>query len=530
MSNKLVYVDNAVVNSSSITAVSEQSADVAEIGSLLSFIVPINYVTLENYGIDLNDNTTIFFQSYDTAGWLSSCVSGLDGVFSSPPQITFIFANGSYSSSGIALYFWQNYCSKLRIDYYYNKTLLDSSEYDCEELIHFFEKTVENYNKIVVTFIKTQVAYQFVKLQYVEFGRTIELDEVFRINVLEEMSATGEDLAINTLEVNLISEKGFNFQDDQTLTYYHNNKSIGTFYITSAKKETDVEYLVTAENSIGNLDNSKFMGGIYNNILAQALVSQIMSKSKVRIYLSPNISRSYLTGWLPICSCRQALVQVAFALGAVIDTSRSGLVYIRKPSSSVSSIITSERILGTSKYEKKERVTGVNLTGFKYGIQKTNSETVFEGTANRQVVEFSKPMYSLVNSSGATIHNFSPNYMVISGSNFELKAYPYVEQKFTLSMNTVNTSSRSKENITEYSQYTLISESNADTRLAEMYNNSIKNLGTVTADIILEDEKPGDLVQIETKYSGTITGIIISLDIRAGNQYLTATAVIEQWL
>lgn len=528
MSSRIIYYDTAIGTKDKVAATADSSLAIAKVSEILRQITPTPYITLERQGIDLNDNRKRFYHAGNVVGWVSASTSDGSGHFETPPKITLTFADGYYSSPGITLYFYDAYCSHVLFTYYRDNIALKTVGYSNSEMIRFFAAEVENYNKIVISINETQYAHSFAKIYRIDFGRCYELNSFYSVNLLEEIYEHSDDLSINTLEFTVNSEEDLSLKENQNIEYYHNDGFMGNFAITTAKKESFTRYTVTAQDNVGLLDDMAFKGGVYANKPVLDLIREISTAAGLEIRVESDVDTLAVSGWLPVCTCRYALAQVAFAAGAVVDTSRNGVIALKDLGTSVSSVITNDRILGTAEYEKKDRVTQVDLTSYRYGGAEDQAEMLFRGTANREYIEFGKPMYSYGGLTGTvTMHEWTPNYMIISGTDVEIKGYPYVEQKSVYTKKAGGLSG--KENIASYDKYTLISKGNAENRLNTLFNRLTRNIGTVRAEIVLDNEHVGDMVQIVTRYNGIMTGIITSLDITAGNKYLTAEAVIEVW-
>ena len=69
-----------------------------------------------------------------------------------------------------------------------------------------------------------------------------------------------------------------------------------------------------------------------------------------------------VSGYLPICSKRAALQQLAFAIGAVVDTSYDRNLYINPIHTEESHRITDEDLFTKLSFSHSDVITGVRLT------------------------------------------------------------------------------------------------------------------------------------------------------------------------
>jgi hypothetical protein len=519
------------------------------------------YASFEGEGIPVDTESVSFYSSGDI-GFVSDTVSDGNGTFATPPKLTIELSDGYYTGRGITLYFAGTYCSSLSIKYYHDTTLLDNSTYQNTSLTGFFAKTVSLYNKVVVEFISTQGAYQFAKVWRVDFGRDIVFDKFKNINHYGELNPFGKDLPISTLEFEVVSEEGLNFQDDQKILVYHGDELFDTLWITNSKKETNRIYSVTADNVFGRLDNTTYLGNVYETLFddfnnAVTVKNDIQTQCGVTIHLDSSFNSKYIYGHLPMCTGRYAIAQFAFALGAIITSDENGEVYI-KPIATPETIpiIDSSKILGEAKYTKNSAVTQVSLVRHLYDTNVFDQEAV--GVVNISTtpvtVKFDKPVdvargYAfkdalgnpISSSYGIEVFPFHPNYAVCYSTS-SVSAYFYVNKYFVsqLLYSKVNTdlTSNAKENISEYNNYTLSTytlanpsmEENATAFLDDLFDKTVANRGFVDVSFVLNGEKLGDIVSVETKYDGIITGVITKLDTDIGHNKLVTKAVIQEWV
>ena len=116
-----------------------------------------------------------------------------------------------------------NYSTDVNIKWYRNDELLVSKDYSPNTPKYFFHQDVVAYNKIVITFRKTNIAHRYLRIFFIEDGviREFYKDELKNLKIVETASSTTENLSINT--INLQSKIAIG-QDDIDA----NNYSVGT--------------------------------------------------------------------------------------------------------------------------------------------------------------------------------------------------------------------------------------------------------------------------------------------------------------
>lgn len=541
--NRIVYRDTAVGSKENAKRDGEYMAGTKP-DEVFDDIHPVNFVSLEGAGIDLNDKTTVFYESTDVSGFISSTVSDGNGLSDASIAVSFLDENGATFyclSDEITIRFFKNYCRRVEITYYHDEDIVARAEYECAELEHSFPSPtgeVIEYSKVEIKFLETENPYQLVKVAEIYFGKFISFDMLYSLNLMEQINLTGEDLAMNSLDVSLESEESLFLQQDQMFRAYNNDTSLGEFYIDSSTQDTDTRYTVTLDDPVSVLDRTYFLGGVYNSVFPQTIVNEIAKLCDVKIEMDSAYSYSdyRLSGWIPYDTCRKALLLIAFAIGAVVHVDRFGVIrlklfdrdqYVKK--------ISSDRILGTAKYERSKPVTGVELLEYDYRISEDeNFETVFKTEAsdatiqNDVVLYHDKPMSVFerwVN--GVRIESITgvnPNRTIVSAPirpDTEIKRRPFKECKTILNKDRAASGSA---NVKRIDRFTL--RCPHFSKIEQLYDLIVQSDGEVTATIVLDGEQVGDIVDIQTRYSGVKRGVIVSLDSRINNR-LVAKAVIK---
>jgi hypothetical protein len=104
---------------------------------------------------------------------------------------------------------------------------------------------------------------------------------------------------------------------------------LGVYYIDDMNSPTENSINIKCVDILGILDGLDYVGGIWTTgITAGDLIDQILTPIGVKYALDPDLADITLYGWIPYGSYREALQQIAFALGAFILTSRRDYIEI----------------------------------------------------------------------------------------------------------------------------------------------------------------------------------------------------------
>ncbi len=502
-------------------------------GTLISDKHPVNYISMDGNGINLKDDSLRFYREGDYVGYISSDVSDSDcNIVSS-----FEFYKGTtdpYWSKGITINFFQDYCTKILVYSYANGYLVDDHYEYPNSLTHHIEAYGTS---VYVVFQKTHLPHQFVKIANIVIGDVVVFDKIRDINLHEEIHPLSDDLPINKLETTVISENPINIGNGSKIRVFNNNVYFGTFFIDKIERTNKNIYQLSAVDFVGVLDNRSFMGLGSTNEQLTALVARLVEGTGITINSDEDLAEYHIFGHIPIKSCRYALCAFAWACGFMVNDSRSDLIVLRKIPNHVSSIISnsSKRIIGDSVFKRNDIITSVsviypnNVSFEDYSIQVPN-----EGDKGYDYF-FNEPPIDIVTISGNHLQPYGTyNYISFQAenSNVTLSGYKVIFHQTQYTVINPSITASSKENKKEYKEFSIIGFKAPGGAPQNIYRTGdilamMQSRGTVKAKIILQEERVGDLVTIETAFDGMITGIITSMDIKFGYNNIADIEVIE---
>lgn len=464
-------------------------------------------------------------------GYVSDSISGADRAFTAPPAITFTFGQ-NYSSVGITLAFNDysgDYCSKVNIKWYRDDTLLADQNYHPDVSSYFCYGIVDYYNKVVITFLETSKPFRNVFLTGITWGliRVFKDDEIEDINCLMELNPISEEVSINTMDYTIRSKSdyAFEFQNKQKQTLYFDEAILGIFYLKDGKQLGAKRYSVETQDAVGIMDSNQFMGGIYEDTLVSDILASIMGGEGITYFLDDAYVGARVSGYLPICTKRVALQQLAFAIGALVDTSYDRQLYIYPQQTEVTGEFTARDIrLGLS-VEHNDIITGIRLYVHSY-TRGTESAQLYKGTLNGTTkIEFSEPYHSL-SITGGTLGNHGDNYAYITGTGAEVLLTGLKYDHSAVSMLKENPKITQNRNIAEVKEATLVTASNAQTVLDRVYGYYSSN-ESINFRAAINDQELGNRVNVATGFKGTMTGNITKLDFKFSRRRITAEVTVR---
>ncbi len=390
--------------------------------------------------------------SGETWGLWSREMSGADGQFAQPLRLTAEF-DSPHSSVGLTLRFdlHTGDCpSRIKARWYDPLgNLLHTGEFTGSDGQWLLESKVENYAKVVLEFAGTSRPWRYLKVTGLDYGATRVLgpEEIVSAHLTEEIDPASARLPVNMLEFSLHSdERGFSLLNPQgtfsllqqrqklSLRGYLDGaeRYLGGFYLKSWENDGEGGIRMTAQDAVGLMDETTFLGGVYSGVSGLELLEEILVSAGVEHEISPLLPERTLSGWLPVCSHREALRRVAFAMGASADCSRRDGVRLEPLPQRPSALIPLSRKLEGQRTGLRERVTGVDLTVHTYQPGQESRE-LFRDTlgSGRHRVLLARPAHGLA-VSGGVLEASGANYadiLVAAPGEVTLTGTEYSEGK-----------------------------------------------------------------------------------------------------
>lgn len=474
-------------------------------------------------------------------GWWSNQMSNENGYFATPLIMEINFTE-PHSSMGLTLIFSEaeDFCNKLNIKYYDLKNnLLKDLDFTPDKFKYICKGVVENYGKIIITFYSTNNPYRYLKLYKILYGAEIvfEGDNLMSANILEEIDLLSSEISINTLDFkayseeddfNIINPQGFyrllqqrqKLDATETFVKEEKVKNMGRFYLDKWANEKDKTMKFKAIDLIGVIDKTDFNGGMYTNIPFVDLIEEIFTSAGLEsdeYEIQEELKNLTLTGYIGICSHREALQQAVFAIGAVADCSRSEKIKIyRVENAEENNVIEKTNIFqGTKTIEQNELVTGVEIVSHNYR-KGTELEKVYDGTVDegQTKIVFNEPVHDIT-CEDAEIVEYNCNYAIINATeetDIIINGYKYKDNLQTYLVEVEELNAAQKQNTLKIKSAYLVNKTNAKTvakRVLDYYKKTYKT----GFDFLLNDETVSEDVEIEGDFKQKLVGHITKLDI-----------------
>lgn len=469
-------------------------------------------------------------------GLMSLSMSDAVGDFADPPMLVITFGE-VHTTDGISIRFSQytsDYADNILIAFYNDADALIRSDTYLPASWEFSTgQEVADFKKIIITFNSTNKPNRYLRVMGIDFGQLTYFTgaDIKAASVVEEVNPLSIELPIDTVELRLFSsDAAFSIinpagdystlQDKQPLDVYeiigNDQLYIGQFYLDTWENPSDNEIIFRCIDKIGVLDSIPYLGGIWTSpIDVEDLIDEIMTAINTPYDLDPELFGIEIKGWIPACSHREALQQIAFACGAYVTCSRAGLVKIYKTilaseaSSFEYTILKADKGLDQS-LTLKTLVTGVEITAHNY-VSNATSTQLYNGTlaVGIYTIKFSAPAHDL-SIAGAAIVSSGANYAIINVSSpgtVTLSGQGYTDTTQIEGVHNEELDPNVSKNVLSISDATLVNATNVAEVTQRVYD-YYQQRYVQKVKLYAPAAEPGKSVIIDTLYDRQIGGVM----------------------
>lgn len=422
-----------------------------------------------------------------------------------------------FTSVGILLTFnsmSKDYASHLNIKWYADDELLSNMDFHPDDTKFFCSNYVKLYDRLIITFYETSKPFRPVFLTRIDYGiyRDFLDDEIKTINCQQEINAISENISINTMNLTVRAKSSvpFDLQKKQKLSLYFNGNLLGNFYLKNGSKKSKTDYYLDSHDALGILDGNEFPGGIFTGQKVPDIIDRIFADEDFNYLLDESFDQISLYGYIPYTTKRNALVQVAFAIGAVVDTSNYDGVIIYPVPKEQTGIFNDDEIFDGLTLEHTDVVTGIRMTMHTYQPSDELEELYNDTLSGTVEVVFSDPHHDLA-ISGGEIKKSGDNFAVIAGTGATVILSGKKYNHYTTTTLKENPNIAFNKNVKEVVDATLVNPQNGPQVLKRIYD-YYQRAESVVCDVLLGGKVLGEIVGIDTGYDGPRTGTIERID------------------
>lgn len=457
------------------------------------------------------------------------------GFFEVPPVLAIDFSE-RFSATGVTINFsdsTQQWCSEIIVRWFRAGELLAECHEFPDAPLWSCGGAVDSFDRITIELLRTNIPGQMARIQQITVGKTIVFgrEEIVRAQLVNEADHTLGTLSVDTSRFEVLAPGGLeiNPQQNQRVALYRDSNMLATHYIRESTRETAGHYVLSCQSAIGMLEDD-FLGGIYEKTPVDTVLSAILDGWQYEI--DPALEGSLITGYIPVCSRRSALQQVAFTIGAVVVTHGSDRIKLVSQSAVISGHFTADDVFPGATLERSPRVARYEVTVHRYK-KSSEVETLLEDEAltdddisdDSVLVTFGEPHwdYSIT---GGEIVGSGVNWIRVKALGaVTVTAKKYTHTTSVRTKTNPDATHAERSNVVSVTDATLINSSNAKSVLNRLFESG-RYRHTMTFDAVVSDQVVGDLTETTGPWSGTVRGVITAMDSTLTQNGHTATVTI----
>ena len=370
MSIKIRYKDIALGADKNATVTTTEKTGFSDTSVIPFGVNPPALATCELNGWGLSHQYKA--RNNNPIAFWSNNLSGDDCIFASVPKITLEFTE-QFTTTGITIQFGVNsvdFCRKMTVYWYQGGEIKEQEIFEPSSPFFVLNKTVEAFDKLVFEFNETNLPRKRCKIEGIIIGvvRDFTTKELKSVKAIHEIDLISNTVPINVLdaEVHSTDEVDYIFQKKQPVEAYNDGDLIGVYYIDKGEQTGRLDMSFSCKDAIGLLDLVTYNGGLW---LTDTPLTTILSDIFGDVYewdIDPVYKNSTLRGYIePNRKQREALQNIAFVLGAVVDTTGTNKIRLFPPPlSDTAETISDKQTYTGGKVTTVDTVTGVEVTAF----------------------------------------------------------------------------------------------------------------------------------------------------------------------
>lgn len=515
MSLKVKYLD-VPEGVQEATQVDGQGQPISNLTLVASGAEDIAYATLEPGGWPLDGTRKVMPNDVQTGFWSTAVSADASAEFADPPVITITFPD-KYTATGISIIFSPSsgeWCTEICVSWYDGTQVIAQETAFPTEAYWTIQKAVEGFDKVTVELRKTNYAGHFAKVQRIEIGQTqwFDQEEITSVHMVNEIDPSLSELTVDTMQIDIHDRKNRALfpQKNQRMELYYNDSLYAAHYITGSSRQAKQYYTFSCQSAIGRLDN-EYLGGIYNATPISEVLEDLLEGFE--FVLNSKFSEKTITGYLPICTRREALQQIVFAIGAIVTTQGGRSIRIEPLPSAISATFTKSNIFQGSKVETAPHVAKVEVVAHKYS-QSSEVETLMDAetvNGSDMLVTFADPHHSYA-ITGGTITGSGANWVTITASGaVTLTGKKYVHSTVRHVKRNAAATAADRNNIFAADEATLVHSENVAEVVQRLY--VISQLRqTLTQEAVVTTQRAGQKVTSENPWGALLQGYITAME------------------
>lgn len=300
--------------------------------------------------------------------------------------------------------------------------------------------------------------------------------------------------------------------------YYSDDTLIGKFYSKRVVRSGKTWFDITAVSAIGILDGQQHYGGIYTGQYFHDVAEDIIG-SAVSFSCAPEVQDIQIYNWLPADTRRNNLHQLLLAYGVTVAKDTNGDMVFCFPDTTTVKDIPNGRIFMGGNVDYMTPATRVEITEHAFlRLPSDETVTLYDNTDgsgaadNTPIIFQDAPVYGLEVSGSLRIIESNVNHAVVSGTGI-LTGKKYTH---TTKIIAKETGAPGEQNTVSVTDAYLVNAANSD-NVAKRILSYYASARTVSADVIVDGEKPGDQISFNNPFDEPDTAFLASMDINSSS-------------
>lgn len=300
--------------------------------------------------------------------------------------------------------------------------------------------------------------------------------------------------------------------------YYSDDVLVGKFYSQRVVRSGKTWFDITAVSAIGILDGQQHYGGIYTGQYFPDVAADIIGGS-VAFSCSDAVKDIQIYNWLPVDTRRNNLHQLLFAYGVTVTKDANGDMVFDFPDTATVKDIPDNRIFLGGNVDYMTPATRVEITEHAFmRLPSDATVTLYDNTDgsgaadNTPIIFQEAPVYDLEASGSLRIIESNVNHAVVSGTGI-LTGKKYTHTTKIIAREAGASGEQKTVSVTDATLVNVANSDNVAKRILSYYASA----RTVSADVIVNGEKPGDQISFNNPFDEPETAFLASMDINASS-------------
>lgn len=353
---------------------------------------------------------------------------------------------------------------------------------------------------------------------FVDGYRSFLNPNIQSLRAIRDVALNGRSLDVDTLTATVADNVGaLGAHIGAKIIIQRGGTRVGVYYLTSVSQIAAEIYTMQMTSPLGRLEQIGHVGGVYSGKNAEDLITEICGG--VSVTVEAPFDTATVTGWLPYVSpadesgaqtgtAKDNLMQVIFALNASLWADEDGVLHVGNLDRRTVRTFDADSIfLDGYEIEHTKPASQIVLTEHSFVAASGDASVLFDGSASAgQRVIFSEPMHSLTPTGTLTITESGANYAVLGAGTGTLTGVPYLHITRELTETVTVGAATNKVTISDATLVGTLNSAAVMERLKAYY--AITQ--TMKADVLLEWERPGNVISILDRFSNSMISATIA--------------------